>query len=236
MLQDLLELISQYSFVDGLDDQLLWKFDTSGNFSVKSFSLQVVRDAASTLVVNSQVRMVWKKLAPPRVEILVWLIMLGRLSTKDRLVKLNCISILDQNCVLYGADIESVSHLFFSCPLAWLLWHRCMQWWGIYWCLPNEPIVFFKAWEGAPYRGFERKLWISLLYVVLWTIWRIRNRVIFEQYTPNWELEVQLIKTRLGYWTRGWCQDLPFTAGQFATDFDHIRKWRVKNNIRRLAI
>ena len=39
MLQDLLELISQYSFVDGLDDQLLWKFDTSGNFSIKSFSV-----------------------------------------------------------------------------------------------------------------------------------------------------------------------------------------------------
>ena len=72
--------------------------------------------------------------------------------------------------------------------------------------------MFFKAWEGAPFRGFEKKLWTSLIYVVLWTIWRIKNKVIFEHYMPTSELEIQLIKTRLGFWAKGWCQDLPLSA------------------------
>ena len=99
---------------------------------------------------------------------------------------------------------------------------------------PNH--VFF----GAPFYGFEMKLWISLMYVVLWSIWRIRNRVIFEQYTPNWELESRMIKTSLGYWAKGWCVDLPFSAEQFVlciqlgshqeVETDHYTKefWVVK--------
>ena len=93
--------------------------------------------------------------------------------------------------------------------------------------------MFIKAWEGSPYRGFEGKVWISLLYVILWTIWRITNRVIFEHYTPNWELEVELINTRLGYWARGWCQEIPFFADQFAMNLDMIRKGCGNNTISR---
>ena len=178
LLQDLLHLINQYSFVEGLDDQLLWKFDTSGNFLVKSFTLQVVWKAALLLDVHSQARIVWKKVVPPWVKILVWFIMLEHLRTKDRLRRINYPSVSDDICVLCNANIESTSLLFFSCPATWLLWYKCFQWWGISWCLPNQPIMCFKSWEGAPFRGFERKLWLS--YVVLWTIWRIRNKVIFE--------------------------------------------------------
>ena len=84
--------------------------------------------------------------------------------------------------------------------------------------------MFFNAWCGAPFRGFERKLWVSLIYVVLWSTWRIRNRCIFEQYVPNWELELRMIKTRLGYWARGWCSELPYSPEQFVNNLDHIRK------------
>ena len=86
--------------------------------------------------------------------------------------------------------------------------------------------MFFKAWCGAPFRGFERKLWVSLLYVVLWSIWRIRNRCVFEQYVPNWDLELRMIKTRLGFWARGWCSELSYSPEQFVNNLDHIRKWK----------
>ena len=131
LLQDLLHLISQYCFVEGLEDQVMWKFDTDGNFSVKSFFLQVVRDAASSLGIHSQSRLVWKKLAPPRVELLVWFIMMECLSTKDRLTRFNCTFVTDQTCVLCRVDNESMEHLFFSCQMAWLLWYNSLKWWGI---------------------------------------------------------------------------------------------------------
>ena len=179
MIQDLLNDINQHSFIEGLDDALLWKFDSSGIFSVKSFSLQVIRDTISSMSVLPQVSLVWKNLAPLRVELLVWFILMERLSTKDRLIRYNCTSVNDPTCVLCSDGVESVRHLFFTCSATWALWYNCFQWWGVIWCCPNDPISFFKAWEGTPFSGFERKLWISLIYVVLWTIWRVRNRVIF---------------------------------------------------------
>ena len=39
LVQDLLQLINQINFVEGLDYEILWKYDSSGKFSVKSFSL-----------------------------------------------------------------------------------------------------------------------------------------------------------------------------------------------------
>ena len=63
----------------------------------------------------------------------------------------------------------------------------------------------------------------------------IRNRVIFEQYEPNWELEIQLVKTRLGYWAKGWCHDLPFSTDQFVNNLHLIRKWNGNTRSRRIA-
>ena len=118
MLQNLMLLISQHSFVEGLDDELLWKFETLGEYFVKSFSLQVVHNVASSMALNSQVRMVWKNLAPPRAELLVWFILLGRLSTKDKLSRFGCRSTTNPNYVLYSDNVESIDHLFFTCPTA----------------------------------------------------------------------------------------------------------------------
>ena len=53
MFQNLMLLISQQSFVEDLDDKLLWKFDLISKYSVKSFSLLVVRNTASSLALNT---------------------------------------------------------------------------------------------------------------------------------------------------------------------------------------
>ena len=174
MVHNLRHLINQHSFVEGLDNDL---FDPSRIFSVRSFSLQVVRNAASSMTVHPPVKMVWKNLAPPRVELLVWFILLERLSTKDRLTRFNCSSLNDLMYVL---------------------------------------------------------LWLSLIYVVLWSVWRIRNKVIFEHSEPNWELEILMVKTWLGYWAKVWCHDLPFCVDQFVNNLNLIQKWHGNTNPRRL--
>lgn len=48
---ELLQIIEQFSLVEGLDDEILWKYDPSGKFTVKSFSLQVFRSVASSMTV-----------------------------------------------------------------------------------------------------------------------------------------------------------------------------------------
>ena len=69
LVQNLLQIVNQNNFVEGLEDEILWQYDSSGKFSIKSFSLQVFRNAATSLSVHSQTKIVWKGLAPPRVEL-----------------------------------------------------------------------------------------------------------------------------------------------------------------------
>ena len=54
-----------------------------------------------------------------------------------------------------------------------------------------------KAWVGAAFRGFDKQLWISVMYGVLWSIWKTRNRIIFESFKPNWEFEIMQTKIQL---------------------------------------
>ena len=81
-----------------------------------------------------------------------------------------CIPVSDTQRVMCSDNSESIERPFFSCPVAWMLWYNCLKWWGIKWCYQNSTMEFFEAWEGAPCRGIEKKLWMSMMYVVLWTI------------------------------------------------------------------
>ena len=47
LLNEMIQLINQYNFVEGLDDNLLWKFDSTGCYNVKSFSMQVAKLVSS---------------------------------------------------------------------------------------------------------------------------------------------------------------------------------------------
>ena len=164
----------------------------------------------------------------------MWFILLERVSTKDRLCRFNCIPPSELTYVLCSAADESVEHLFFACPIAWMFWYKCLQWWGISWCYQNKPILFFEAWTGAPFWGFDKKLWTSLMSVVFWSIWRARNRIIFEKAKPNWELEIYQVRLCLAYWAKAWCPDLPFSLDYIAQNLHQMRKWRGGHNHHRL--
>ncbi|KAL4345266.1 hypothetical protein AHAS_Ahas11G0261200 [Arachis hypogaea] len=57
----------------------------------------------------------WIGFVPPRVELLTWFIILGRLNTKDRLCNLKMLRSEDVKCVLCGSNPEAVHHIFFAC-------------------------------------------------------------------------------------------------------------------------
>ena len=90
--------------------------------------------------------------------------------------------------------------------------------------LPKESNDVHWSMDGCSILGFEKKLWSSLLHVALWSLWRIRNRFIFENFKPNWELETQQLRIWLGYWAKSWCPKLPFSTEYFARHLDLVRK------------
>lgn len=168
----------------------------------------------------------WRGLAPPRAEILVWFVLHGRLNTKERLARLNIIPLSAALCPLCSLENETVEHLFFECMRSWRIWSDCFLWWELPWCCPNKSIAFFQAWCGAQFSGLERKMWVSLFYVVIWSLWNIRNRIVFEDFKPNWDLERRQIRLRWGFWLKAWMKDKNQMVEELSSNPASLQKWR----------
>ena len=97
---------------------------------------------------------IWVGIAPPRVEMMVWFAIIGKLKTKDRLNKLNILQARDLRCVLCKNCDETMSHLFIECPFTWKTWCCYFNWIGISWAAPDDLKVFFESWLATYVGGF----------------------------------------------------------------------------------
>ena len=86
MLQDLLQLIMKYKINSEKIDKLVWRYDRKGSFSVSFFVKKVQGKRVISQVSNyySFTCRVWKGLVPPKVELLTWFLLIGRINTKER--------------------------------------------------------------------------------------------------------------------------------------------------------
>lgn len=213
-------MLGQVTLDQLLQDHFLWKFDSKG-FSVKSFSMQVFQTSFSREQNSICSAKIWRGLAPPRAEILIWLVQLGRLNTRDRLSMMHIISPIEAVCPFCLSEVESIYHLFFSCSNSWRIWCACLNQWNIASCALNI-LSFMYSWTGAPFYGSEKKLWMSMYYAVILTLWKLRNRVIFRNHMPNWDYEVLMLKVNIGYQYQAWCARSPHS---FLSDLLDIRLW-----------
>ena len=117
--QELIHIIEEYNIVDGLEDEMRWQFEAFENYTVESFTMQVAKFVHTISVDWPNTMKIWKGLAPPRVELLVWFGLLKRLNIKDRLHKFSCIAASEILCVFCKVEMETIEHLFFPCIYGW---------------------------------------------------------------------------------------------------------------------
>ena len=113
---------------------------------------------------------VWKLRVPPKIHVFLWLLSNNKLMTRDNLRKRHIIKPLD--CV-YCVCNESIQHLFFDCVVA-----KCT------WDVVNSA---FNCNIGSNFESVGR-FWLSnnnnaalniVTSDVMWTIWKNRNAMIF---------------------------------------------------------
>lgn len=78
--------------------------------------------------------MVWRKLicnnyAPPKCTFILWLCVLGRLSTCDNMLNIGVV--YDPLCCLCKKSSKSIAHLFFDCEFSGEIWSYMLQSVGI---------------------------------------------------------------------------------------------------------
>jgi hypothetical protein len=113
---------------------------------------------------------VWQLHIPPRVHIFLWLLGHNKLMTRDNLKKRN---LNKPECCVFCAEPESIHHLFFDCIVAKQIWMHISS--------------FFELPIGDSYESIAR-FWISnkkhallnsVCANVLWSLWKVRNDLIF---------------------------------------------------------
>ena len=187
LFSDLQVLLQQIQLVEGVQDEVCWRFHSSGCFSVRGFQDEYYKGIDHSQQHNKEINKVWRKVAPPKAELFLWLVMQGRINTKVRLQSLNLLPNSDTRCVFCKNVDEDLSHLLFNCTHVWKFWYCCCNTWGLSWVMSNDPNINFDSWITAPFKGGNRKRWILCFYVITWSIWKHRNDIIFKASNIPWK-------------------------------------------------
>ncbi|KAI8556569.1 hypothetical protein RHMOL_Rhmol05G0263900 [Rhododendron molle] len=126
-------------------DRVIWTLTSDGNFSAKS-AWEACRHRNSFQPWHT---LVWFSQGVPRWSFIAWLAILGRLSTKDRLVRWGMV--VPPLCSLCLVDIESHSHLFFDCQISKMIWRQILARNGI--TRPVLPLAQELEWAVQSRQG-----------------------------------------------------------------------------------
>ncbi|XP_071718391.1 uncharacterized protein [Rutidosis leptorrhynchoides] len=115
----------------------------------------------------------------PKHAFILWLAVLNRLNTQDRMMKWT--SNQDLKCVFCGKVADSITHLFFGCDFSLKIW-KCMKEKILYRGIPdNLPDIM----QGMAVYPYSRNIWsiINRLLIAasVYFIWQERNHHIFRK-------------------------------------------------------
>ncbi|KAE8735747.1 THO complex subunit 1 [Hibiscus syriacus] len=138
---------------------------------------------------------VWMGFAPPRVEAFLWQLAHQKVAVKAELVKRGLPLGADILCPLCKEKEESVQHLFISC-VVWELWNKLASFWIVSLVLPQDPPILI-SWGELRVNSI---IWKFILGVIFWSIWKVRNAMVFED-SPLDRLPLFfIVRFRLSKW------------------------------------
>lgn len=123
--------------------------------------------------------LIWNSITMPKHRFLLWLASLGRLLTKDRLVKLG-ISCDNIRCELCDDDeSEDAKHLFCTCTWTRTVWDIMHNWTGTMWQHEGIQADLLKI-NQKHWCKFQKEAVAAVYGAVIYLIWTARNQKIFK--------------------------------------------------------
>uniref|UniRef100_A0A0A9CIF0 Reverse transcriptase zinc-binding domain-containing protein n=1 Tax=Arundo donax TaxID=35708 RepID=A0A0A9CIF0_ARUDO len=165
----------------GVHDHHTWKLTRSGTYSSKS--------AYNAYFVGSikfaPWRCIWKSWAPLQCKLFLWLAVLNRCWTGDRLAKRGLPH--PAACPLCDQAEESINHILTSCAFAREFWFTLLLKLGLQ-GLASQGVVTFSSWWCKALKGVDKK-WRkglnSLIILSAWELWKHRNDCVFNNTNPS---------------------------------------------------
>ncbi|XP_039020600.1 uncharacterized protein LOC120152444 [Hibiscus syriacus] len=204
--------------------RISWVISTnSSSSSSQRRRLLKLRPAAHHLFVNRDkelsTRQIWEAIRPeapkvvwhhlvwfvgriPKYCIILWMVILDRLPTRIRLLRMG-FAIDNDKCLLCNLESETRNHLFFECDYAGNLWKAILQLCGV-----NRRASHWDgelAWATHCFKGkslITRVLKLALSSHVYW-IWKERNDRLFGGVPRPWSTILEDVKAVVRIRLRG---------------------------------
>ncbi|KAL8505444.1 hypothetical protein ACS0TY_016621 [Phlomoides rotata] len=103
-------------------------------------------------------------------------------------------------CQLCKERDENIRHLFFECKVSHQLWCNIIKWLGVSTAFQANPSRHFMMFENYIGRGKKAKAAASIWIGIVWSIWFLRNEVIFNKAVINVEKETTKLKANMWNW------------------------------------
>ncbi|KAK3199562.1 hypothetical protein Dsin_022977 [Dipteronia sinensis] len=112
-------LLNNIGIRNNISNSVAWTLSPHGSFTVWSFRRRLEDYCSGVSPISS---LLWHGICPPKVEILVWQILKGRVMVKEVLCRFGVTFGGNQLCPLCNSVVESVDHLFLLCHRSWKIW------------------------------------------------------------------------------------------------------------------
>ena len=125
---------------------------------------------------------------PTKVGFFAWEASWGKVLTQDQLKRRGWI--LANRCFLCCDEEETINHILIHCPKTRVLWDFVFSLFGVNWVLPLTVRDTLIGWSDSFVDKKRGKAWRAALLCLFWTIWKERNRIVFD----NEVLSIQKMK------------------------------------------
>ncbi|XP_062005578.1 uncharacterized protein LOC133722723 [Rosa rugosa] len=159
------------------EDEYIWGPSSNGRFSIKS-ATWLQYDHLHKYNQSKLIYKLWNLNVQPKIKIFGWLLLRGRLKTRDRLSKFGIIN--DNSCPLCNRDNETADHLFGYCDFTKEVWRLANINTSVDW-EEGYLKVFEELFLLQPYNADLFAKTITLC----WQVWKTRNNVIFITASAN---------------------------------------------------
>ncbi|KAG5002034.1 hypothetical protein JHK87_023106 [Glycine soja] len=186
------EIDSAVSFLREVDDNLIqqqdpdgweWVGDLSGIYSTHS-AYNMLREELADGIQEECFEELWKIKVPSKIAVFAWRLFKDRLPTKKNLQRRQ-IQIVDSLCPFCKRVEEDASHLFIHCIKIQPIWWDSMSWMNIKGAFPLKPKHHFLQHSFIQIGGIRVKRWQGWWLAVNWSIWQMRNKILFSNETFN---------------------------------------------------
>lgn len=137
--EEFLSTIGNVLLVEDSNDQVVWKYTSSGRYSCRSLRTELVKEVP----VAPSWKLMWSVPAPLKIKLFIWLLLRGKLSLRDRLARIGVIPLTFNVCSFCRSTREDVRHMFLHYNSTSSLWYNIARFWDVSFVSPPHIQIMF---------------------------------------------------------------------------------------------